>query len=161
MENITVPGMISLFPSSKTEQAEFVRQLVDNVLSGNIDPLKAEIQICNIEQVCKAYRANDDIQDAVLTEAEKYGAKTFDLHGANIQIKEVGVKYDYSLTFHHQYNDICEKIEELAKEKKQIEEIMKLHKEAWVYTDINTGESYEVLPAVKTSTTRAVITIKK
>ena len=158
---MTVSSVIALFPTTKTEQTEFVRMLVDNVMSGNTDPLAAEVQICNIEQICKAYRANTRIKNAVLEEAEKYGQKSFDFKGANIQIKEVGVKYYFAETGHKRYNELLDAIELLNAEKKEFEAVMKIKTDVWIEVDKETGEAYEVQPVAKTSTTQAVITIKK
>lgn len=160
MEMTNVTSVIALFPTTKTEQNEFVRMLVDNVMSGNTDPLSAEVQICNIEQVCKAYRANTRIKNAVLEEAEKYGQKSFDFRGANIQIKEVGVKYHFDEAGHKRYNELISSIELLTAEKKELETVMKARSDVWIEVDKETGEAYEVMPVAKTSTTQAVITIK-
>lgn len=161
MQNNEVSGLISNFPSTKKEQEIFVQELINDTLDGNCDILHREAQMCNIEQVVKAYRKNDEIKEAVLNAAEKHGAKSFDYAGANIQIKEVGVKYNYSELGHRRYDEICAKIEQLAEAKKELETILKAHSTVWVETDLDTGETYEVLPAVKSSTTTAVFTIKK
>lgn len=161
MRNHEVSGLISNFPSNKKEQQTFVEELIDDTLDGNCDILHREAQMCNIEQVIKAYRKNEEIKEAVLNAAEKHGAKTFDYAGANIQIKEVGIKYNFSELGHLRYNDICAQIDLLTEKKKELETILKAHSSVWVETDFDTGETYEVLPAVKTSTTQAVFTIKK
>ena len=161
MQNNEVSGLISNFPSTKKEQEMFVQELINDTLDGNCDILHREAQMCNIEQVVKAYRKNDEIKEAVLNAAEKHGAKTFDYAGAQIQIKEVGVKYNYSDLGHLKYNQICSDIAKLTEQKKELENILKAHLTSWVETDIDTGETYEVLPAIKSSTTSAVFTIKK
>lgn len=161
MEEMTVNSVITLFPTTKTQQKTFVEQLINNVLDGEINPLTAEIQMKNIEDVVKAYRGNEEIKEAVLKEAEKYGAKSFDTHGASVQIKEVGTKYNYLEVGHLEYNSICACIDDLTAKKKAIEKIMQANTENWLYTDTKTGETYEVQPLSKQSTTQAVITINK
>ena len=42
-----------------------------------------------------------------------------------------------------------------------MEEVMKLNKEMWVYTDTETGETYEVYPPTKTGSLSVKITVKK
>lgn len=161
MEQMTVQSVITLFPSNKREQIVFVDKLIDNVVNGEINPLTAEIQMKNIEDVVKAYRSNEEIKEAVLKEAEKYGQKSFETNGAKVQIKEVGVKYNYLEVGHLEYNSICDAINQLTEKKKAIEKIMQAQTEKWVYTDTESGETYEVLPLSKESTTQAVISINK
>ena len=161
MDQMTINSVITLFPETKSQQKSFVEQLVENVLSGEINPLKAEIQMCNIEQVVKSYRKDERVKEVVLEEAEKYSKKTFDFENANVQIKEVGVKYNFDEVGFKKYNEICDEIRKLTEAKKLLESEMKLKKEVWIYTDPETGETYEVNPVAKSSTTQAVITIKK
>jgi hypothetical protein len=161
MEQMSVSSVITLFPTTKTQQSIFVGKLIDNVLNGEINPLESEIQMKNIEDVVKAYRSNEEIKEAVLKEAEKYGQKTFETSGATVQIKEVGVKYNFEDCGHLEYNSICDAINQLTAKKKEIEARMKAHSEKWIETDIQTGETYEVYPVSKSSTTQAVITIGK
>lgn len=158
---MTAGSVITLFPSNKREQSVFVDKLIDNVVNGEINPLTAEIQMKNIEDVVKAYRTNAEIKEAVLKEAEKYGQKSFETNGAKVQIKEVGVKYNYLEVGHLEYNSICDAIAQLTEKKKNIEKIMQAHNEMWIHTDTESGETYEVLPLSKESTTQAVISISK
>ena len=58
-------------------------------------------------------------------------------------------------------NDIVEQINDLTEQKKELENEMRIHKSTYVYTDLNTGESYEVNPPFRTASTQVVVTIKK
>jgi len=158
---MTVQSVLTLFPETKEQQDKFVDLLVSQIENGEVDPLKAEAQIVNIEQIVKKYRANKTVQDACLNEAEKYGAKQFTLHNAKYSIKEVGVKYDYSDCNHPVYNDLCDKIKELEEQKKNIESQLKSFSKMWIYTDSDTGEVVEVYPPAKSSLTRVVVEINK
>jgi len=165
MENLlptTAAATLTLFPETKEQQKTFVENLINEVLEGNTDPLKAEAQITNIESVCKAYRADKRIKEAVLNEAERYSRKELEnLFNAKFQIKEVGVKYDYSECGLKKYNDLCHEIETLNEIKKSFENIMKMHYNTWIFTDPETGECYEVEPPSRTSTTQVVTEINK
>jgi hypothetical protein len=161
METMNVSSVLTLFPSSKDEQDVFVDKLIKSLQSGDIDPLKVEAQMVNLEQVVKKYRSNKIVKDAVLTEAEKYGEKSFDIYGANVQIKEVGTKYNFLEVGHEKYNEICKEIDFLSEKKKELETILKAHSEKWVEVDFDSGNTYEVLPLSKSSTTQVVLTIKK
>jgi hypothetical protein len=161
MNDLTVSSLINLFPSSKTEQKTFVDNLVKQVLNGEVDPLKIASQMANFEGVAKAYKANEEIKESLLKEAEKYGQRAFNAFGCEVQIKETGVKYNYSEVGHLEYNSICACIKDFEEKKANIENMMKANKETWIYTDKVTGETYEVLALAKESTTQAVLTVKK
>ncbi|MDR2927155.1 MAG: hypothetical protein LBV41_02970 [Cytophagaceae bacterium] len=161
MEEMTVSGVISLFPSTKAERDVFVERLIDHVTSGYTDPLKVEIQMANIEQVVKKYRSDARINECVLNEAAKYGQKSFNVFNAKIEVKEVGVKYNYDEVGHPLYDSVCAEIDRLAEKKKELEQVMKAQNGVWIYTDPDTGEIAEVSPVCRTSTTKAVITINK
>jgi len=160
--NIGVSGVLSLMPETKEQQNVFVEKLVADVTDGNIDPLKAEVIVCNLESVCKKYRADQRVKDAVMREAEKYHKDELqNLYNAKFQIKEVGTKYDYTGCGHPKYNTLCAQIEILQSQKKEIETELKLKSKMWVFVDAETGEVAEVFPPAKTSTTQVVVEILK
>ena len=64
------------------------------VEEGKINPLQALATLSAFE---KAFGdAKKSIMDFAITEAEKYPTKTIEMYGASFQLKESGVKYDYS-----------------------------------------------------------------
>lgn len=157
----TVVSVISQFPESKKEQDLFVEKLIDEVTCGGwCNPLKILVQLKNMESIIKKFTSDKRIKDCVLNEAEKYGQKSFVDFNANIQIREKS-EYDYSEANHPRYNFVCEELKRLNDEKKELESIMKLHRETWVYTDVNTGEISEISPISKRSETSVVITVNE
>jgi len=160
MNEITITGTLSLLPETKAQQATFVEKLINEVLEGNVNPLKAEAMMVNLESICKKYRADKQIKSAVLNEVEKYHKDELqNLHNAKFTIKEVGVKYDYSLCGHPAYNAICNDIDSLLETKKQLEAEMKLKTKNWIFVDSETGETAEIYPPAKTSTTAVAVEI--
>ena len=57
---------LALMPETKSQQEVFVGKLIESVKQGAISPLKAEAIICNLEQVAKAYRANNEVKEMLL-----------------------------------------------------------------------------------------------
>ena len=156
----SISGTMALFPETKEQQNDFVEKLIGEVTSGNFNPLQAEARIVNLESVCKKYRADKRIKEAVLNEAEKYHKDELQsLYNAKFQIKEVGVKYDFSECGYLRYNELCRHINSLLEDKKELESEMKAKKESWIYVDKITGETYEVFPPTKTSTTSVTVEI--
>lgn len=153
--------VINQLPQTKSEQKVFVEQLVDFVLSGECDPLQVEARMKNLEDIVKEYRKNPDIRNLLLDEVRKYPKSTAELFNATFQEKETGVKYDFSQCGWGEYNELCEQIDKLNAKKKEMEEIMKIHKDAWPYIDPATGEECIINPPFRTATAQVVVTLKK
>lgn len=79
---------------SKTEIAVQVQRVVDKVSDGEIDPMRAYGLLAALEKM--ASDARRQIAGQAVAEAEKYAEKEIGLFGARFQIKETGVRYDYS-----------------------------------------------------------------
>lgn len=149
------------FPTTKTEQKELVSAMVAAIESGELDVLRIEATIKSMEDVIKDYRKNERVREILLDEVAKYPKGIAEVHNATFQTKETGVKYDYSGSGHKLYNEIVEQINVLTEHKKELENEMRIHKSTYVYTDLNTGESYEVNPPFRTASTQVVVTLKK
>lgn len=159
---MNVTSVVSLFPETKKEQSLFVDRLINSLLQGDVDPLKVEAQMCNIEQVVKTYRSDKRVKEAVLNEAEKYHKEELsNLYNAKFEVRETGVKYDYSACGHPEYDRLSQQIKTLSEEKKRLEDELKLKKESFIYTDKQTGEITEVIPPERSSTTSVVVTINR
>lgn len=154
-------ALLSQFPTSKTEQKEMVDIIVESLKTGNENPLRIEAAMANIEAVVKEYRANKDVKEILLDEVRKYHNATAEIYNATFQEREVGVKYDFSQCGHVRYNKLVEQIAALTEQKKQIEAEIRAHKDMFIYTDLETGESYEVNPPKRTASSQVVVTIKK
>jgi riboflavin synthase alpha subunit len=149
------------FPTTKTEQKELVSAMVAAIESGELDVLRIEATMKSMEDVIKDYRKNDRVREILLDEVAKYPKGIAEVYNATFTTKETGVKYDYSGSGHKLYNEIVEQINDLTEQKKELENEMRIHKSTYVYTDIETGESYEVNPPFRTASQQVVVTIKK
>ena len=72
MKDMTVTGLVTLFPSTQREQDVFVGKLIDSVLSGCISPLDVEVQMAGIERAVKKYRCDERFKEALFFETERY-----------------------------------------------------------------------------------------
>lgn len=162
METMQISSVLTLFPETKSQQKSFVDRLVETVLDGDVDPLRVEAQMCNIEQVVKTYRKDERVKGILLQEAERYHKDELNnLYNSKFEIKEVGVKYDYSVCGHPLWDALEEEIKQLTERKKNLEKELQLKRESFIYTDIETAEQTEVFPPERTSTTSVVVTINK
>ena len=128
---------LALMPETKREQDIFVGKLVESVKQGAISPLKAEAIICNLEQVAKAYRANNEVKDMLLQAVQFKGGKCEDFN-AKFQVAEAGVVYDYENS--KTWRDLTIEIENLNEKRKTIESALKLATKEVPFVDPTNGE---------------------
>ncbi|MCK9220262.1 MAG: hypothetical protein M0P47_09465 [Bacteroidales bacterium] len=129
-------------PFTKVEQRDFADQAIEEILSGNVDPLQADLRLKAMEEVITQIRKDDRVKKSIIDEAEKYGKK-FDLQGCSITVSGKTTK-DFSG---------CDKVlDELYVNLEQLKQQIKA-REATVAagSDPATGE---IFPPAKTSTTR-------
>lgn len=105
---------------TKTEIAEQTQRLVEKVLDGDINPLHAYGLLVALEKI--AGEAKKAIASQALDEAEKYPEKEIGVYGAKFQIKEAGVKYDY--TNDPEWRDYQEQIDIVRAQQKGRETVL-------------------------------------
>ena len=128
---------LALMPETKSQQEVFVGKLIESVKQGAISPLKAEAIICNLEQVSKAYRANNEVKDMLLQAVQFRGGKCEDFN-AKFQVAEAGVVYDYENS--KTWRDLTIQIEALNEKRKTIESTLKLATPEVPFVDPTNGE---------------------
>lgn len=99
----------------------------------------------------------ETIHEEAMNEFEKYGEKEVEKYGRKISKFETGVKYDFSKCGHP---DI-EKFESSMKKDKihldATKQLVKNLQRPQTFLDDDTGETYEVRPPIKSSTTKLKI----
>jgi len=118
-------SLINVMPSNKAQVIDFVKQTKDVIMSGNENPLKIAVQLRALEDVIKQLRTDSQIQDYTLSEAQKESVKTFKVFGAEITIKETGVKYDYSSCNDSELQEMNQELDELKAQIKERETMLK------------------------------------
>ena len=148
---------LSLFETTKAERQDFAQSVVNGLKEGLSDPLKVHLQVKCMEDLIKQITSHPEYKDLTLDEAAKYG-KSFEMHNAKFEVKEMGVKYDYSACGDPVYNELSEKMAELEKELKDRQAFLKAVKPG---TEILVEDEVVVLyPPVKTSTTSITVNLK-
>ena len=71
-------------PKTKADIEPFVNNLIGTIISGEIDPLKAEIELKLIADAIATVRKDVRVKQYVMDEAEKYNGQDF--NGANIKL---------------------------------------------------------------------------
>lgn len=150
-------SILRKMPETKAEGDNFVRLVRQAIEDGEVDPLLVYKNIGMLEMVFKKLKGDIIIRDIVLEAAEKFGAKSFEYQGAKYAIREVGVKYDYAGCGDQEWNDLDYTIRNLTERKKEREELLRaITPEMEVYG----ADGVKLEPAIKTSTTSIVLTLK-
>ena len=150
---------VNKIPASKEEQAVLSSAMINSVLDGEIDPIKAVVQAKSLVETLTLFIKDKGVNDLVIREVEKYGKQT-SKDGATIAIKEVGSKWDYSECGDPIYNRLSSQKAEIEEKLKEREALLKATKEPRTEVDEETGEVYTVNPPSKSSTTSYSITFK-
>lgn len=147
-------GILLLNTKSAAEMAEMA---VSAVVNGDIDPIKAHINVSRMEAAIKLYKDNEDVRRITLDELSKYG-KTATFGDCKLEEAETGVRYDYSGCGDSKLTELYGRMEGLKAEIKAREDMLK-HLQPGEAVDPNTGEI--MYPPVKSSKTSIKTTFKK
>lgn len=151
---------ISIFkklPETKSQIKDYTRLIRESVLNGEVEPLRFAAQISALEQLFKALKSDHLIKDVVLEEAEKYNSKSFEKDFAKFQVKETGVRFDYTNCNDSEWFEIDAKIKELTANKKERETFLK---GITTETEVYGSDGVQLNPVIKTSTTSVAVILK-
>lgn len=148
---------LSLFETTKAERQDFAQSVVNGLKEGLSDPLKVHLQVKCMEDLIKQITSHPDYKDLTLDEAAKYG-KSFEHYNAKFEIKEMGVKYDYSNCGDPIYIQLSNELAELEKKVKDRQTFLKAVQPG---TELLIEDEVIILyPPVKTSTTSITVNLK-
>lgn len=129
-----------------------VEEMFNDITLDNVTPLEAVVAITAAEKVLSELKSRF-ISDAV-EYADNNGIKV--CRGAEIGIKEAGVKYDYSVC--NKWNEMTEQIKAIEDKRKAVEKMLKCATTDAPYIDDTTGEAIVGIP--KRSTTTLTVNFK-
>lgn len=136
---------------------ETATQIVTALDNGEVNPLDLKLAFKAIEDLGKKVKGSLDTH--LVETASKY-EKTFMYKGSEFTTMEAGVKYDYSVCGHQEYNDLVSEMTRIDKRMKEIEKDLKGIKGSRTEVNEDTGEIIKLYPPKKTSTTTVSTTIK-
>lgn len=153
----TALSTISVFPENLQELQHFTCKLKDEILACD-DPLKVLVRLKYLEKLLENVLKDKDLDDLFISEAEQYSAKErIIVSGAELAVRETGVKYDYAASGDSTWAILEAQINELSEKKREREKYLQyLPVEGAV--DASTGEFIRRPP--RTSKTKVVVTIK-
>ena len=133
--------------------------LLKDMDEGHITPLQLAAQLKFVEDIIT--NVKEELRQRVIAEQSKYGKERMTFHGATFDIKEAGIKYDFSKCEDDIWNDIEKKMQMLTERRKEREAFLKTLKDRFTYVDESTGEIVTIYPPQKKSTTTYAITWSK
>lgn len=152
--------LIKFNHTTKEQRSEMVKEMMNEVLNGRVNPLELHLRLKAAEEVIKTLTSNPAYNGILLDEAAKYG-KSFEYQTAKVEVKEVGVKYDYSMCGHSKLNELYKYQEQINDDIKEYEAYLKSLPTSGVQVlNPSTGEVETHYPPAKTSTTSVAFTLK-
>jgi len=142
---------------SKSQVIDLFVETKDQIMSGDQDPLKVAVHLKALEGLISKLRKDEQIQDYTLEQALKQDEKTFSIYGAEISIREMGTKYDYSICNDSLIEGLYNQMTVLKKQIKERETMLKTIKEDKPLVSLE-GEILN--RPLKTSKTGIAITLK-
>jgi hypothetical protein len=152
--------LIKFNHTTKEERSQLVREIFDEVLNGRINPLELHLRLKSAEEVIKQLTGMEPYKAILLDECLKHG-KSFNYQTAKIDIREVGVKYDYSGCGNSELAALYDQQKAIEAKIKSIETYHKgLPAIGLSMVDTESGNVETHYPPAKTSTTSVAVTLK-
>ena len=149
---------LTVLPSTGEEVKRFSTQIINQVKSGEENPLKLLVLLRSLEATAEAIR--EGIKNEIMTEVEKYSEKSFEAYGARLERSEVGVAYDYAATGDREWFIHKTGEEGAANRRKEREVFLRALREPMTVLDDQTGEVYEIRPPLKKSNSGVKVVLK-
>ena len=147
--------------TTKQQRTEIVSQVINSIREGIIEPLDVHVKVKAAEDLIKQLTSDEVYKNEVLDAASRYGGKSFEAFNAKFQVKETGVKYDYSNCNDSYLNDLQQQYDSIGEKIKERQKMLQtLPQEGILFTDQTSGDTYTIYPPAKSSTTSVAVTLK-
>lgn len=156
---MSATSIVALFKTTKAERASFANQIIEAVDSGYYNPIDIHLQLKCMEDIIEVITSNEVFRAKLLEQVEKNG-KGYNYDNAKIEVKEVGVKYNFEKCNDRIMNDILFNLNKWSELKKDREKLLKGISTSMVTVEETTGEVCTIYPPSKTSTTSVAVTLK-
>ncbi|MCF2603220.1 hypothetical protein JQM84_05890 [Parabacteroides distasonis] len=138
------------------------RTLIQPIIDGEIDPLRAVANIRFLSDMLTAALKDDRVKDIVLGEIDKNGGKEATAFGVKFTQKEMGVSYDYTVCGDPEYDRLAAEMEDLKARMKDREKfLMGIPAEGLPMVDQETGDCYKIIRPLRRASLNYSVTFKK
>jgi hypothetical protein len=150
---------ISDAPITKQGISELSEKLVSAVIDGDDDPIAQVVKLRSASDAIKKALDDDRVRESVITEVERNGGERT-WQGVSVKVKETGARYDYSVCGDPVMKRFSEEMARLDAAVKERESFLKNVPSGTLFVDDETGEVYELRPALKRAKESFVVTFK-
>lgn len=154
----TAISTVRLLPFSKQQVEVFANQIKDSLDNGEIEPLELAVYFKSIEKTIESVK--ETLNELALNDADKYGKGKFQFKGAEIQVKELGTKYDFTQTGDVEWERLTSEKQGIETRLKEREMMLKSLTGSLTVINEDTGEMKTIYPPIKKSTTGISISLK-
>jgi len=124
MENHNALSVFGLMPENKAQITSFIQAAKSEILSGQYNPVKVEVQLKIMEELISGLRKDAEIRNQLLTELDKYTEKTIAIYGTEIT-KSTRATLDYSTCNDSELQELQEKADHYNAMVKKRQEMLK------------------------------------
>jgi len=157
-DNDLVKRFEESMPTTKDQVTDIAFDLIEKLDNGDISGLELLRNFKMIEKIQE--QVKESLMRAALREADNNPGKEFTAFGVSFTKMEAGTKYDYSKCGDETYETILHTMENIDKEKKKRETLLKSIDGSMEIVDTDTGETKVLYPPLKTSTSTLQVKIK-
>jgi len=150
--------MESLHINSITQSTKAELESLAGVLFENSEGYEMELYIFAKKLETLSKMLQELSNETALNEAEKLKGEI--MFGYEINVRETGVKYDYSKCNYAPYNSLISQKKQIESEQKTMEALLKAISKPTEIADSETGEILTVKPPIRTAGTSIVLTNK-
>lgn len=154
----TAISTLSVLPSNRDQIKTFSRMLKDEIMGGNVDPLKTLVQLKFIEKMLGDILKDEELDRLFVKELQLYGKeKVVEIAGAKLMQTEVGTRYDYEASGDPKWFDLKKQSTEASERLKEREKFLQTIPYDQGVVDPDTGVFITRPP--KTSKTKVKVTL--
>ena len=136
--------------------------LIQPIIDGEIDPLRAVAKIRFLSDMLAATLKDDRVKDVVLSEIDKNGGKEATAFGVKFSQKEMGVSYDFSVCGDPEYDRLAKEMEALKSQMKEREKyLLGIPSEGIPMVDQETGDCYKIIRPLRRASLNYSVTFQK
>lgn len=151
---------VDSYPLTKSAQTSWAQKIMQPLLEGEVSPIEFITKVKGLSSALDEVSKNKEVKNIIIREVEKEG-KCVSWSGANVSIKETGVKYDYSNCNDPIYAALIKQKDELDTKIKERESFLKSVPSGTTVVDDETGECYTLHPAIRTASESFVVSFGK
>ena len=121
----TAISTLSVLPSNRDQIKTFSRMLKDEIMGGNVDPLKTLVHLKFIEKMLADILKDEELDNLFVKELDNYGnEKVVEIAGAKLSQMEVGTRYDYEASGDPKWFDLKKQSTEVSERLKEREKFL-------------------------------------